>query len=190
MDHSLCGIRAVPGMKSEIDLGRLVISWLTDLGWEVYQEVQLFSQGHIADIVAVKKPLVWILECKNSLTLAVIEQADGWRDYANYLSIVVPQMSWSRRVAGRSMAFHLLNMLGIGVLEAHDNTWGGPQVQEKVQPRLRRRVSSQLFGILTEDHKTFAEAGNPDGKRLTPFTMTCLRVADEMKKQERRSKKL
>ena len=47
---------------SEQDLAAIVVGWLTERGWDVYQEVAIM--GKVADIVAVRGPCVWIVECK------------------------------------------------------------------------------------------------------------------------------
>jgi len=165
-------------------MGRVLVAWLTDMKWEVYQEVQPYSHGQIADIVAVRPPLVWIIEMKKSLTLSVIEQAEGWTHDCHYLSIAVRWGISGRKVAGRSVAVRMLSLLGIGILDvdARHADYYGPSVREKLEPKLRRWANvKKVRDCLTENHKTFAPAGNPWGKRLTPFSVTCLRVMEAVK---------
>ena len=132
------------GPVRETDIAKIVIGWLEQLEWECYQEVQVHSYGHIADIVAVKEPLVWVIECKQSLSLSVIEQADGWRPYAHYLSVCVPPRARGRNVPGRSMAFHLVRLLGIGLLEASEDLYLGKRVHEMERPRRPVSTSPNL----------------------------------------------
>ena len=75
--------------QPETILAELVVNWLESQKWDVYQEVQIETYGKIADIVAVLGNLVWIIECKKSLSLSVMEQAYRWRRYANFTSVAV-----------------------------------------------------------------------------------------------------
>ncbi|MEW6614017.1 MAG: hypothetical protein AB1401_00875 [Thermodesulfobacteriota bacterium] len=45
----------------------------------------------------------------------------------------------------------------------------------------RKALVSKIMAILTKEHRTFAEAGNCDGKRFTPFQATCMKVAATVK---------
>ena len=75
-------------MGKEADLAKVVVSWLNEQHWDVYQEVQIHGFGGVADIVAVQGPLVWVIECKTSLSLTVMEQASVWR--VHFRSVAVP----------------------------------------------------------------------------------------------------
>ena len=96
--------------KSEVKLAEKVIEYLQDLKWEVYQEVTI--HGQIADIVAIQNGLIWIIECKKSLSLDVIAQAEHWTHYANYVSVAVPKTY--RNNNGRQFAYKVLKQYGIG----------------------------------------------------------------------------
>jgi hypothetical protein len=73
--------------RPETDIARPVVAWLQAQGWTVYQEVQ--HQGCVADIVAVRGPLLWVIECKAQLGLAVLGQALGWQGHAHAISVAV-----------------------------------------------------------------------------------------------------
>ena len=74
----------------ETDLAKSVIAWLQDLKWEVYQEVQVFSYGPIADIVATFGAITWVVETKISFSLKVMSQAEQWTPFSNLVSVAVP----------------------------------------------------------------------------------------------------
>ena len=155
----------------ETDLAKRVIAWLEDQRWDVYQEVQPAPGGETADIVAVQGPLLWVIECKTSCGIAVIDQAYRWtRSSANMISIAVPISSW--------IAQEICRRLGIGIISTgryHDSRIMMPE-----RGKLFRRSSFAFRSKLKPEHKTFAMAGNPDGRRWTPFQQTCsevLRVA-------------
>lgn len=170
----------------ETDLAKSVVDWMRFNKWEVYQEVQQSAYSAIADIVAVRNDQVWIIECKTSLSFDVVAQANHWRfyQYAHYISIAVPMC---RRSKGRCLAFDVLRHYGIGLLEV--SKYSGDNIEntvwENIKPQLTENPSSIKFikNCLHEKHKTYAAAGNAEGKRLTPYTLTCDNVVEELKKQ-------
>lgn len=163
-------------IEQETELGAAAADWLTELGWEVYQEVQLERNGAVADLVAVRRRVVWALECKRSLSLKLLEQALEWRPLAHYVSIVVPLPR--REPKGYGFAAEAMRLTGLGWLQVGFARCPGEGrrllVQEKVKPAVRRWVdSAKLLAGLHERHKTFARAGNARSKRWTPFQQTC-----------------
>ena len=166
--------------KTESDLAEVVVNWLQDLRWEIYQEVQFYAYGRIADIVAVQNNLVWIVETKKTMTLAVIEQAEYWKGNAHYVSIAVPYANWTNK--GRSFAYTVCKKFGVGAFIVSEPTTYTPiYVIEKQKPQFNRYAKTErVFETLSEEHKTFAKAGNPDNKRWTPFQKTSKAVVEEV----------
>jgi hypothetical protein len=156
----------------EIDLARKVIAWLIDQKWDVYQEVQVFQGGSIADIVARQASVCWVIETKMTLSLAVIGQAHEWLHWANYVSVAVPA---GKR--GMGFAAHILNTYGIGLLKVnqYEYDWSSP-VEEMKHPAFRRKTGRHLLGALNEGHKTYAEAGNNQGRHWSSFKQTGLDI--------------
>lgn len=155
----------------EIDIGKAIVEYLQDLQWEVYQEVQAFgSGGPVIDIVATQGLVVWAIECKTNLSLKLIEQAMHRLGHANYVSIAYP----SRRHRN-NFAHRILKIFGIGSLTVKDtaNSKYGIQVVEYNKPTLARKTTGYIRKALNENQKTFASAGNAEGKRWTPFQETC-----------------
>lgn len=155
--------------RSETELAATVVSWLIKRSWTVYQEVQAHAYDRIADIVAEKDGRAWVIECKTSFGWAVIEQAEGWIGTAHHVSVAVPVGSGPKWGRGAKVADYLMKMLGIGWLSV------GSDVHEHLLPK-DQEVSSLILRCCTEEHKTFARAGNANGHRLTPFSMTCRNV--------------
>lgn len=157
---------------TEQDLGAVVVAWLTEQRWDVYQEVIPPKSASCADIVAVRAGLCWVIECKTSLGLSVIAQARAWAGWAEYRSVAVPRAF--RTTEERRLASDVCEDLGIGVL-AVDVRPGHQDVDEKVSPTLDRaaRRAGLLRGCLCEEHKTGAKAGAVAGGRWTPFRATC-----------------
>jgi len=164
----------------EEDLARKVVSWLNENGWTVYQEVSIEAYGGVADIVAVMDrdlnghtvPLVWIIECKGSHSLRVISQANHWIGIANFVSVATPIRSGSREWRILSEIHH---WKGIGLLKVGSYEL----VDECIAPRFYRRSKSRdMLRFLTEEHKSFALAGNSNGRRFTPFQATKMRLLE------------
>ncbi len=153
----------------EIELAEQVISWLEDQNWEIYQEVKVRSYGGVADIVAVQNNLVWVVECKRSLSLSVLSQASLWR--VHFRSVAVPS---TKRGSSRSrqLAYQVAReycKVGIITLDY------GRHIVQAVPPPLMReyhRFTKTFRSLLTEDHKTFAKAGSKGGSHWTPYKST------------------
>jgi hypothetical protein len=166
--------------KTEKDLAAVLIRYLQDMGWEIYQEVQIFSFDKRADIVAVRDNITWIIETKMGMGLEVIQQAYAWRMYANYISVAVPA-----RLRTRTMPFGctVSKMLGIGVLTCGDGGVYYSGIKELERPKLCRQPLKHLRQALVEEHKTYAEAGNSEGKFWSPFKATCERIKKAVEKR-------
>jgi len=156
----------------ETELAEKVVDWLKSQHWEVYQEVQPHAFDRTADIVAVTGNLLWIIEVKKSLSLALLEQALRWRGYANYISIATPNPK--RHTKGEDAARLFLKHFGIGRLSIRRRS--GDNVDQMIAPHLCRNRLGTLMDCLTEHHKTYAQAGNADGRRWTQFRNTCMEL--------------
>lgn len=152
---------------SEVNISRTVITWLEADGWTVFPEVQLHAYGRRADIVAVRDRVVWIIECKLSLTLALICQAHDWIGYANFVSVAFP----SRRQKRNGSLADILEKIGIGAIPVN-----GDSAFEWIEsPFLRRPYDIRPF--LCEQHRAMGVAGS-QSEFYTPFRNT-MRQASE-----------
>lgn len=157
---------------TEKDLAAQIIRYLQDMGWEIYQEVQMYGFGSRADIVALKGNITWVIETKMNAGLEVIYQAFQWQTHAHYVSIAVPRGLRSRTA---NFAGVVCKRFGIGLLEC-DLYNESYNVRQHVAPKLDRSPWNKLRDALNENHKTYAEAGNADGKFWSPFKQTCNEV--------------
>jgi len=168
----------------ETDLAAAVVTHLRDLGWDVHQEVG-GAYGARADIVAVRGPLLYVVETKTTLGLAVINQAYEWLHQANYISVAAP--SGRRYSQDRICAERILREWGIGLLLVSLAAYEGEQtrVSEGIAPRLWRKIPaeriSRLRGMLCDATRTFARAGNAEGKFWSAFKAT----VDEVQRRVR-----
>lgn len=157
----------------EADLARIVIAHLRSMHWEVYQEVELARHSRIADIVGLLNGLTWEIECKGSLSLTVIGQARDWSELSHFTSIAIP----SRGRSIPKVAWEILRTYGIGLMLA------GPDIYTRLEPRLNRHAPRTLRDGLREEHKTWAEAGNSESRRYTPFADTCRQLEEIVRKR-------
>lgn len=154
---------------TEADIAAVVVTWLQDLGADVYQEVELHRVAGAgrADIVARVRSELWIVETKTSMSLSLIEQAMHRRRYAHRVYVAAP-----RGRAGNS----LCTELGIGLLEVHHGSDDGHsehRVRVMNESRRWNQKPVSLAGRLHEEQKTCCAAGSPAGGHWTPFRGTC-----------------
>jgi hypothetical protein len=151
----------------ETELAANIVTWLADQHWEIYQEVEFSHRGGVADIVAVRNGIMWIIETKTHYGLDVLQQAAGWP--VHYRSVGVPySVDRDYRVAR--------DYYCVGVIQVGKYTG---EVREDVKPRLfikNTKVVKRYLSQLTELHKTFAQAGSQSGHHLTPYKQTMLAV--------------
>ena len=169
------------GKLSEVELGQILVPWLREEGWTVYQEVQCGRSEAIADVVATSGPIVWVLEIKRVLGLDVIAQASNWLGRAHRISVVVPRFMSSRSgsIRARDFARQVLRWKGLGLIEICQWTGGTAEVRDQSPAPLHRRADVELIlARLHPEQQDFAPAGNADGRRFvwSPFRQTCREV--------------
>lgn len=178
---------------SEEQIAELVIAWLEEQHWEVYQEVSFWSGGSTVDIIAKKENILWAIEVKKRLNFDVIAQADNNLNWFHFSSVAVPSPSSKKRHYGvphnrnRDMAKRICKDYGIGVIEISRNVaFDGisyihrydnqSYVNETVAPKLIRKnhkwVKDQCLPRLMPEHKTYAKAGSKGGAHFTPYRAT------------------
>lgn len=152
----------------EIDLAAYVVQWLQDQHWEVYQEVQFRRYGGVADIVAVRHNIMWIIESKMSYGFAVLDQASRWA--VHYRSVAVPHKRLHDRDYRVAELYYRVGV--VGVLD------DGCVTEIVPAPQMYRgnNLVKQYLSELTELHKTFAKAGSQGGNHLTPYKRTMMDV--------------
>lgn len=155
--------------RSEADLAAAVVAYLQADGWTVHEEVYRTEWLGRPDIVALRGPVVQIVEVKTSLSLALLDQIIDHRCTLRSIA--------AQSVPGRA-AFKLLNAEGIGYYQVFDNDSGHVEVREKIEPKIRRefyddarRWRSQCC-IENAAGFSVAKAGTRDGGYWTPFRHT------------------
>ncbi len=166
---------------TEKDLASKVVEWLQDQHWDVYQEVQFSSWGgRIADIIAVRGKIVWIIECKVSMSLKVLEQASLWQVPMRSIAILSSIDSMDRHFAYRVAK----DYLGLGIISVkyliQTGTFDRWVIDEEVGPKILREhypfSQKYILPKLREEHKTFLQAGSKGGGFYTPYKSTMINI--------------
>lgn len=153
---------------SETDLAKLVVAYLQEWKWEVYQEV--IGDWGRCDIVAKQGQILWAIECKITLGISVLEQAWRWRRNTHYISVATPR-SPSRFVE------KICRDYGIGMLTARLQSG---RVDESVRPKLMRKIQPIK---LIEEQKTWGMAGTNGGDYYSPFKHTVRNLITDVRKK-------
>jgi hypothetical protein len=158
----------------ETELAAPVVEWLISQNWNVYQEVQFERLNGIADIVAERHGILWIVETKTAMTIEVLNQASVWP--VHFRSVAVPKA----KNRGKRDYRVAKDYYGVGVIEVSEH-----YVDETLRPPLYLRHHKQakrLMSQLTELHKTFAKAGSKSGSHLTPYKLTMMQIRSTIEK--------
>lgn len=152
-----------PQFDSETQLATAFMTHLESLGWDCYPEVAVNRGGNRADIIAYRKPLVWVIEAKLSLNEAVCEQATAWLHWAHIVSVLAP---WGR---SHPVFERYCRSLGIGIIAARRHTTTRAQVEHEFID-FDNRVEAQLHRSVFQNGRYIAERLHPDMKRYAPGT--------------------
>ena len=157
-----------------------VVAWLAAQHWDVYEEVKIQRRGssRVADIVAVRGPVVWVIECKRSFNLQVIAQAGEWGATRRSVAVpACPREGKGRTSPLRAFARSVCGKFDVGVLEVGRH---GHVYEALPAPILRanRRESQRVRSALHEGQKRCAKAGSARGGHWTPYreTMNAVRL--------------
>lgn len=162
-----------PKIASEAALAEIVTTWLRADGWRTYHEVEL-PRGGRADIIAVRRGLVWIVETKLQAGLDVLDQAlDRRRAGANGVVVAVPGGAAASRLAG------IAGLLGVGVIAVDEGTYYDGRLHTpqtglhpvlKVWPGFARQARiAELTARLRPEYERQAAGTGGGTVRWTPF---------------------
>jgi len=149
----------------ESEIAKLFIKNFDGSGYEIYQEVS--SPIGTTDIVLKHDYFTWSIEVKTNFCFKVLEQAFANLKYYNYSSICVPP---SRQTKNFNFGIDICKQFGIGVFLQYNNIYND-NLREYLKAKLQRKARTDLVPLL-EIQKDFAEAGNAEGKKWTPFAQT------------------
>lgn len=163
---------------SEQYIAALAVDWLEDQGWEVFQEVQPQRASKVADIVAVKGSVYFIVEVKKTLGLAVIQQAAEWYGYAHMRAVAVPPSVYKNRV--QRFAEEVASKYGVGVLRVSRNAYADGATWRCGEFDHNPKLLKFLKDCIRPEHKYWAAAGS-QGKHFTAFKGTVIAAKEFLK---------
>lgn len=150
---------------SEVATAREVTNWLKIDGWDVYEEVALGYTDSL-DILAIRGPILWAIEVKQTFSVALVGQAKRWIPHAHCVSVAVP---FHKRGSASEGAVWICSTLGLGLLYATSNN-----VQQRVKPEFRRRVDADFLRkhVNIKQQDGSVPAGSASIARWTPWRLT------------------
>lgn len=168
---------------TEAELAAVVVQWLEDFGYDVYQEVELVPRGIRADIVARRGIELTIVETKTSASIALLGQLMERRRFAHRVYAAAPNC--------RGAFGDACQELGIGAWSVHVGSGEtytphpGAQPQPSNPHRIvevcaSRRLTSKrlrLVDKLRPEHKTACAAGSPTGGHWSRWRDTVAQLA-------------
>ena len=160
----------------ESQLAQYLVDWLIEDGWEVYKEVCLgkwSDSAPRADIVAKRNNIIWVIETKQNMTLALLDQALRiYRYYpAHYVSVAI----WEPKSKQyhHNAAKEFLQYLGIGLFYVSE--FGG--INCNISPNLRRKmVNLRRWSDYLHEEQKAVKAGTRNEWYWTPFKSTVSRI--------------
>lgn len=153
--------------RSEAEIARAVVQELASQGFDTYEEVSTGYGGQRADIVAVRGPEIMVVETKQTVSLALLNQLLDWRGRAHRIVGAVG----GGKCRGAVEQFCRAEGFGLWFV--------GFEIDEVVAPRLHRRLgdymTARLRKRLVPENRTgtaYAPAGTNRGGYYTPFRRT------------------
>lgn len=156
------------GFKDESQLVERAAEWMRADGWTCYFEVAPWGSGAArADIVATRGPMLAVVECKLSLSLALLEQCSLWTRFAHVVWGCTP--TGKRSEFAQTVASHI----GCGLVQI--GSFDYPDSRIRLQPDFRRRVKDQEIRKHLNEQQQMTAPGAAHSYS-TPFTQTCDRL--------------
>lgn len=149
-----------PQFDSETQLATAFMTHLESLGWDCYPEVAVNRGGNRADIIAYRKPLVWVVEAKLSLNEAVCEQAKAWLGWAHLVTVLAP--------GGKAhpVLEEWCRIKGVGIIRASRHT----TYRQTEHIGFDNRLEARLHRSVYQNGRYIADHLHPDMKRYAPGT--------------------
>lgn len=147
------------GFDTESEMATAFMEHLQGLGWDCYPEVAVNRGGSRADLVAYRKPLLWVIEAKLSFNEKVCEQANAWLRWAHWVTVLVPHARHNGALR------EWCELKGIGIMTATRHEIRGNRYvdfQGSLEPKLHRHAHKQAAYVVSRLH--------PDMKRYAPGT--------------------
>lgn len=152
---------------SEETLARKVVDWLTREGYETWEEVSI-GTGRI-DIVARRAPVILAIECKTSLSLAVLGQAARWSGIAHQSYAAVPNKYRTNQYMNA-----ICQAIGVGIIAV-----GWEISVAKPAPFIRGALTHNILRAINDGNRTGAgnATAGTNGGYWSPWRETITQLA-------------
>lgn len=152
---------------SESALARKVIAWLSSEDYETWEEVSVGSAR--IDIVAKRGPIIVAIECKTSLSLAVLGQTANWSGVAHQSYAAVPSTYRTNRYMNA-----ICQAIGVGIISVG---WCCDIRQHA--PFIRSADASRITDRLNDGNRTGGgnAAAGTNGSYWSPWRETVTQLA-------------
>lgn len=160
---------------NESEYAAVVVKHFENLGYEVFKEVGFGGGSMRADIYCKKGDETIAIEVKTSLNLKVLDQAYGWREYANKVYFAVPSRSHQRFNITKAIC----EAFGIGMFDIY--LYNHHRVNSEVRERLPAAINSEPKHPPLYEEQKDSIAGTHTGDFVTPFKITCNRLIEHVK---------
>lgn len=168
---------------SEQQYAEVLVEWLGEQGWEVYQEVPRRFSG-VCDILAVKKDerIAWMIEVKASADFKVFYQARDCLYSTPMVSVAIPKPK--RTITENRLALiEKCEENGIGFI--HIDYKNGT-ISERLVPDVTIgkekhwcvAIPKEHLFNMCDEYKTYCKAGSASGGHFTAFKATCMNISD------------
>jgi hypothetical protein len=162
-------------MNAEAILAAKVIEWLRGQHWDVWQEVSVPWAGQYptCDIMARTDKTIWVVECKMSRSLALLDQVIWWSSFVDFVSVAVPPVKvrpGCRPKESRTWN-HIIREYGIGELVVDKFS-----VSSETAPNRHRNRGRPAMGVMHDTlnrmPQNYGTAGAKETSRWSPFAVT------------------
>ena len=162
-------------MNAEAILASKVVAWLRDQHWDVWQEVSVPWAGQYptCDIMARNDNAIWVVECKMSRSLALLDQAIWWSSFVDFVSVAVPavQVRPGCHLKESRAWNHIIRDYGIGKLVV-DNFSVSNETAPNRHRNKGRPSMNVMHEVLDQMPQNYGTAGAKETPRWSPFAVT------------------
>lgn len=162
----------------EADLGPLVVQFLQQQGYEIYQEVRMGGVGtSIVDLIGKRGSLLHGVELKKNLSMAVIRQAHRNREDVHFSSVAISarrhRYGHVIRTEDREFAINVCRDYRLGVFEVfmEDDKITETVPAQRIKGH-EEHVENTVIPLLHDNQRLnsgFANAGTKGGGYHTPY---------------------
>ena len=157
---------------TERELAAVVVLWLRQNGWKVYQEVPFYEC--CIDIIAERDSIIWAIECKMTWNQRLMRQIYLVQPFVDKASVAVPRPL--RKVQRKFYKYEK----GVGIIEIDRKTGKLDEKESAPIQQSKHWYFREMLSHMVEE--SVGLAGQPSKGRISAFSHTCDLLRDIVKK--------